>query len=477
MRIAVIGAGIVGSLISRELSKYDLELHLIEKNPDVGWGTTKANSAIIHAGYDDPPGTMRARFCVLGNELYGELSRDLDFDFRRIGSHVVAFTEEEMEILEDLMDRGMKNGVQNLRILDREELLSMEPNLNPSVKASLWAPSAGITEPWEVAISAVENAMENGLNLHLNERVLEISVERGKVRRVKTNKGEYDVDIVINCAGVHADDIVKMAGAEPFDILPRKGEYILLDEDAHVVNSIIFPTPTKKSKGILILPTIDGGTLLGPTAEDLPKSKKDDLETTKDGIERIKRACLKLVPSLNFSRVLKTFAGMRAETKKMDFIIGKTKVWGFINVAGMRSPGLTAAPAIAKYVVEKIIQEDLGVGLERKKNFKPFRKRIPHIENYGLEEWEEVVKKDPRFGKMVCFCNKVSEGEIVEAIKRGARTLDGVKFRTKAGFGKCQGGFCTLRILEIMSRELGIPIEEIKLNNDEASMMNGKVRE
>ncbi|MBO8161716.1 MAG: NAD(P)/FAD-dependent oxidoreductase [Thermosipho sp. (in: Bacteria)] len=477
MRVFVIGAGIVGSLIARELSKYDIELHIIEKAPDIGWGVTKANSAIIHGGYDDPPGSVRARFAAYGNKLYDELSKELDFGFKRVGSYVVAFKEEEVSYLKELLVRGEKNGVSNLEILSSAEIRKREPNISDKAIAALWCPTAGITEPWEVAIAAIENAQENGAVVHLGERVTNIIVRNQKVRKIITNKGEYSADIIINAAGLFADEIAKMAGVGDFEIFPRKGEYILLDKKLKgLVNSVIFPTPTKKSKGILVVPTVDGGILLGPNAVDLPKDQKNNVKTTREGLNEVYEKAKKLIPSIDLSLTVKTFAGLRPETKDKDFIIGTTKVWGFVNAAGMRSPGLTAAPAIAKYIVEKVISEDLKINLTKKANFNPYRKKIPHIEEVSLEYWEELVKKDPKFGKTICFCNNVSEGEIVEAIKRGARTLDGVKFRTRASFGRCQGGFCSLKIMEIISRELSIPLEEVKMNYENSKILNGKVR-
>lgn len=478
MRVFVIGAGIVGSMIARELTKYDLEVHIVEKKPDIGWGVTKANSAILHAGYDDPEGSIRGELCSLGNEMFSEISNELDVDVKRVGSYVVAFTEDEMKTLEELLKRGERNNVPDLKIMEKQELLSREPNLNPNVLGALWAPTAGITEPWEVAIAAVENAIMNGATLHLNEEVIDIKVENNRVKSLKTNKAEYGTDLIINAAGLFADEITKLAGAQPsFDIFPRKGEYILLDKKlGNLVNSVIFPTPTEKSKGILVLPTADGGLLLGPNAQDLPKEKKANLETTKKGLEEVKNGTLRLVPKIDFSYSIKSFAGLRPETRNRDFILGKTNIWGFLNAAGMRSPGLTAAPAVAKYLVEKVIPEELKIPILKKKDFNPFRNRIPHMENVDEESWDKLVKKDPKFGKIVCFCNNVTEGEIVEAIKRGARTFDGVKFRTRAGFGRCQSGFCGLKILEILSRELSIPLENIKMSSENSWIMNGKVR-
>ncbi|PLV60491.1 NAD(P)/FAD-dependent oxidoreductase [Thermotoga sp. KOL6] len=479
MRVVVIGAGVFGSLIARELTKYDVEVILIEKNLDVGWGVTKANSAIVHAGYDDPPGSVRAQFCAKGNMMYEDLSKELDFDFKRIGSFVVAFNEEELEELEKLLKQGEENGVPGLTILERDEILSMEPNLNPEIKYALYAPTAGITEPWMVAIAAVENGVKNGLKLILGEKVVGFVKSNGRITELITNKSHYHADVVINCAGLHGDEISKMAGAEYVPLHPRKGEYILLDKKLQgLVRRVIFPTPTKISKGILVLPTVDGGILLGPTAEDLPEDMKDRPITTKEGLEKVREFTKRLVPSLDFSLTVKTFSGLRPESPQKDFFIkASDTVKNFVNVIATRSPGLTAAPAVAKYVVEELIQEKMKLPLIKKKDFDPTRERIPHYSSLPIEKWQEEIKKDPRAGRLVCFCNEVTEKEIVEAIRRGARTLDGIKFRTRAMFGRCQGGFCMVRILKILEKELEVDMSEIRMKSENSWVVDGKVRE
>ncbi len=479
MKAVVIGAGVFGALVARELTRYDLEVTLIEKNLDVGWGVTKANSAIVHAGYDDPPETVRARFCAKGNAMYEELSKELDFEFKRVGSFVVAFNDEELKELERLLKQGEKNGVPGLRILERDELLSMEPSLNPEIKYALYAPTAGITEPWMVAIAAVENAVKNGLKLVLGERVTGFEKANGRVKKVITDKNEYEADIVINCAGLYADEIAKMAGVEYVPIHPRKGEYILLDKKLQgLVRRVIFPAPTKISKGILVLPTVDGGILLGPTAEDLPQDMKDRPITTREGLEKVRSFTKRLVPSIDLSLAIKTFSGLRPESPQKDFFIGVSEsVKNFVNVMATRSPGLTAAPAVAKYVVEELIQEKMKLQLMKKESFDPHREGIKRYASLPLEEWQKEIEKDPRAGRMVCFCNEVTEKEIVEAIRRGARTLDGIKFRTRAMFGRCQGGFCMVKIMKILARELGVDICEIRMNSKGSWVVNGKVRE
>ncbi|HEY8542608.1 MAG TPA: NAD(P)/FAD-dependent oxidoreductase [Pseudothermotoga sp.] len=479
MKVVIIGAGVVGSLAARELSKYDLDLTIIEKNLDIGWGVTKANSAILHAGYDDPVGSNRSKFCSKGNTMYTLLSQELDFEIKRIGSYVVAFSDEEVKTIEELYEQGKVNGVPGLEIHDRSTLLEKEPNLNKEVKCGLWAPTAGITEPWMVAIAAVENAVANGAKIVLNEKVIGFEKENDRIKKVITDKNSYQADIVINAAGLFADQIAILAGAEYVPLHPRRGEYILLDKKVgSTVKSIIFPTPTKTSKGILVLPTIDGGLLLGPTATDLPSEMKNHFETTQEGLEQIRNFTKTLVPSLDFSQTVKTFCGLRPESPQKDFFIGASKiVKNFVNLMAMRSPGLTAAPAIAEYLTEEIIQKELGLKLFPKKDFNPIRKGIKKIVELPLEEWQELVKKDPAAGRLICYCNEVTEAEIIEAIRRGARSLDGIKFRTRAMFGRCQGGFCSIKIMKILERELKLDMSEIVLKSPQSWIVDGKVRE
>jgi glycerol-3-phosphate dehydrogenase len=478
MKIIIIGGGIIGTFIGRELSKYDVEITLIEKNLDIAWGTTKANSAVLHPGYDDEPGTMRAKLCSRGNYLHYQLAKELDYEVKNTGDLVVAFNEDERKILEELILRGAKNNVPGLTLLEGNEIFQKEPNLNKEIKYALWAPTGGIIEPWGAAIAALENAMMNGLKLILGEKVIDFEKRNKKIYKVYTNRASYEADIIINAAGLYGDEIAKIAGSEFQPIHPRRGEYILLDKKmGNIVNSVIFPTPTPKTKGILVLPTIDGGLLLGPTAEDLPEDQKDNTSTSVAGIRKIIEETQKLVPSLDISYAIKTFAGLRAETPNKDFFIKLSeKVNNFINVIGIRSPGLTAAPAIAEYVVEEIIIEEMKINLTKKKNFIPFRRKIKKYSELPLEDWNEEIKRDPSCGKIVCYCNQVTEREIIEAIKRGANTIDGIKFRTRASFGRCQGNFCGPKILEILSRELNKDISEIFLNSENSWILNGRVR-
>ena len=474
MRIAVIGAGAVGALIARELCRYEAEVLLFEREPDVGWGVTKANSGIVHAGFHDEPGTLRARFCAPGNALFEELAAELEIPFRRTGAYVLAFSREERSVLDGLKERGEANGVPGLELHGVEEVLAREPRVNPEVTAGLWAPTVGITLPWEIAIAAVENARANGLELHLSEPVTGIEVEGRRVRAVRTPVGRYPVDAAVNAAGLYADRISCMAGLEGLSLHPRRGEYVLLDETTgDLVKTVLFPAPTAVSKGILVLPTVGGGVLLGPNARDLPPDAREATATTREGLEEVIAGAKRLVPDLPLGKAIKVFAGLRPESPQEDFVLGDTEVEGFYQAAAMRSPGLTAAPAVARWLAREIA---LAHGLRERSDFRPKRARIPHPADLPEGEWDRLIREDPRWGRIVCFCNRVTEGEIVEAIRRGARTLDGIKFRTKAGFGRCQGGFCTDRILAILARELGVPPEEVTLRGEGSRLVVGEVR-
>ncbi len=476
VKIAVVGAGVVGSLIARELTRYCADVLLFEQQPDIGWGVTKANSAIIHGGFHEIPGSERAQFCVEGNKMYEKLSHELSVPFNRTGAYVIALSNEQLPAIEELYQQGIANGVTGLEIQDKKKVLSREPNLNPSLVAGLWSPSVGITQPWDIAIAAVENAATNGLNLHLGEEVIGIETSNSHVKEIVTCKNKYDVDAVVNAAGMFADRIAWMAGISGLQIFPRRGEYILLDKKVgSLVSSVIFPPPDKVSKGILIVPTIDGGVLLGPTAQNLGPGQKINVQTTREGLLQIIDSVRKLIPELDLSPVVKTFSGLRPETKDKRFILGKTSVSGFFQAAGMRSPGLTAAPSVARLLANDIIAQTLNI--KRKRSFNPTRQPIQRTADLPEEAVEELIKSNPLYGHIICQCNQVTEGEIVDAIKRGARTLDGVKFRTRAGFGRCQGGFCTDKILMILARELNLSPTEITWRGGQSYVVDRQLRQ
>jgi len=474
VRVAVVGAGIVGSLIARELARYEADVLLVEREPDVGWGITKANSGIVHAGFHDPPGTALARFCALGNALFEQLALELDFAFHRCGAWVLAFTPDERRVLDGLLNQGMENGVPGLTICPPDDVLSEQPYVTPDVAAGLWAPTVGITEPWAVALAAAENARENGADWHVGEAVTGIAVRTGRVQAVVTDRGRYAADVVVNAAGLWADRIAAMAGLSEPRLAPRRGEYILLDASARAfVRSVLFPTPNPHSKGILVVPTVDGGVLLGPTAEDVSLDAKRATETTAHGMAVVRAGATRLVPALARMPAIHAFAGLRPESSGRDFVVGPTPVRGFYQAAAMRSPGITAAPALARWLAESISAE---FSLQPKSRFISARKGIPRTADLSAHEWDALIERDPHYGQIACPCNGVTEGEIMEAIRRGATTVDGVKFRTRAGFGRCQGGSCADRVLAILTRELCVSPEEVTLRGPGSALVADRVR-
>jgi len=482
LKIAVIGAGVVGSLIARQLTRYRCEIHVFEKEEDVGWGVTKANSAVIHGGYDDLPGTVRARFCAKGNKMYTPLSEELGFELNRIGSFVLAQKPEDFSYLETLRKQAIENGLTGCAILPAQKVREMEPYVADSILGGFWCPTAGITEPWMVAIGAVENAVKNGAHLHLSEAVTGFITDEGprgrRIAAVKTDRSEYPIDIVINASGLYADELSELAGASCPPLHPRKGEYLLLDKfDPPLVRSVLFPIPSAISKGILVLPTVDGGLLLGPTATDLPKGEKQETRTTREGLSETLSSARTLVPTLDPQWTVKSFAGLRPESPQKDFVIGKTEIDGFVQAAAMRSPGLTAAPAVAEHIVEEVLIRECGYAFERNDRFTPVNPPYENVSRLSLIEWEKRIEEDPLYGKMACVCNKVTEGDIRDAVRRGATTVDGVKFRTRASFGRCQGGFCLAKIAEILARESGRSLGEIKMRSGKTEILRGMVRE
>lgn len=458
VQVAIVGGGIIGTLTARELSRYELDVLLLEKEAEVGWGTTKANSGIVHAGIHEDPGTLKAKYCFPGNQMYPKLCEELDVSFRMNGILVVAQSEEEMEMVQMYYQRGLERGVP-VRLLSREELLAQEPNLTPNVVGAVFAPEGGSVMPFELAAAAMENAMANGAQLMTDSPVLNAWVE-GDKKYLETPTHIIEADVVINAAGLFADEIARMFGDNYFSIVPRKGEEYLFDGALDgMVNSIIFPIPSSKtSKGILVIPTADGNLMIGPTSDTVPD--KGDLGTSSDGFNRIFAETRRLVPNLDPRKIITQFAGVRAASDRGDFIIEfSPNVPGLLHLAGIESPGLTAAPAIAADVPKML--EEQGFKLNPKANFQPRREGVVRFRTLSREEQDELIRQNPAYGRIVCRCETVTEAEIVDAIRRGARTLDGVKFRTRAGAGRCQSGFCQPVITSILSRELGIPVEEV----------------
>lgn len=470
--VVVIGGGIVGTAVLRELSKYDLKCILVEKEPDLAMGTTKANSAILHAGFDAPTGSLKAITNVRGNKLYHELEQELDLDIKWTGSLVAATTDEEMATLQELLERGKANGVEGLKILSREEVLQKEKNLT-SVKGALWAPSAGVCWPFGAALAFARCAVQNGAEVMRDCRVLGFIKEDGRITGVETSQGVIKTKYVVNAAGVYADEIAKLAGDESFTITPRKGEYILFDKTAcsSLVFGVVFPTPTKKSKGILVCTTTHGNTFIGPNAQDM--EDKEDHAVTAEGMNEIIASARKLIPNLPMGAAITEFSGLRAVSSTGDFIIGASAVAGLYNAAGMQSPGLTAAPAVAEMLVEAIVKDS---GAKAKADFKAELPKKPVFNRLNWDKQAELIKENSLYGRVICRCETITEAEIVEAIHEscGARTVDGVKRRTRAGMGRCQGGFCGPRVTQILARELNIPVPEVLKERADSHMFYEK---
>ena len=458
--VIIIGAGVSGCAVARELSRYELDICVLEKESDVCEGTSKANSGIVHGGFDAKPGTLKAKLNVLGNQMMDEMAEKLDFPFRRNGAMVVCQSKEEMAVLEELMERGKKNGVEGMEMLSRSQALLLEPNLADTVYAAIHIPSSGIVCPFEMNLAYAENAVQNGVQFHLETEVKQIEkMENGF--RVLTDKGMFETRFLINAAGVYADIFHNMVSREKIHITPRRGEYCLLDKNAgNLVERTIFQIPTPKGKGVLVTPTVHGNLLIGPTAADI--TDKEGTETTSDGLEEVMKKCTKSVKNIPKRQIITSFAGLRAHEDDGDFIIQEVKdAKGFIDVAGIESPGLSSVPAIGVYV------RDIMAGLTElceKKEFCEHRKRITRISELSIEEHNGLIQENPAYGQIVCRCEGVTMGEILDAIHRplGATTLDGIKRRTRAGMGRCQAGFCTPKNMELLAEELHLELKDIR---------------
>ena len=462
--VIIIGCGVVGAAIARELSRFKIKVAVLDKETDVSFGTSKANSGIIHGGFHADPGSNKAKLVVPGNRMFDQLCEELDFPFERRGELMVAFSEEDIRVLQTYYERGKQNRVPYLEMLGRDRVLEMEPNLNSDVQGALFAPTAGIICPYEYCFALIGNAKENGVELFLNNKVTWIGKTTDEIFEIKTESGEeYKTDYIINAAGLFADEIANFVGINDFKICPRKGEEYLLDRRVGtLVKRVVFPTPTKTSKGMLVIPTVDGPVMVGPTAVDI--EDKTDFSTTREGLQQVFHHAQKMVPEIRTNDIITSFVGLRPAASGGDFILGKTKVEGFINAAGIESPGLTASPAIAEFIRETLRRE--GLKLELKSDFEPHRKhkftRVRHlIETREFDKYSKIVDKNKDYSKLACRCENVTEAEIIAAIKLGHTTLDGIKFATRAGTGRCQAGFCTSRVMEIIHRETGIPFEQI----------------
>lgn len=457
--LIIIGGGCIGTSIARELSKYKLDILVLEKNSEVCQETTKANSAIIHGGYDAEPGSLKAKLNVLGNQMYEKLSKDLEFEYKNIGSMVIAFDEEDRKTLRDLYQRGIENKVGGIEIISGDRAREMEPLIAEEVLEALYCKSAGIVDPFNYTYAMMENAIDNGASLSTETEVLSLEKKEEYIL-VKTNKGDYKTSFLINAGGLNSDKIANMAGDFDFEIIPTKGLYRLLAKDPNFnLGKVLFQTPTSKGKGVLLTPTYEGNTMVGPTSEMIKEMV--DGPSQEETLESLDKLGKKSIPTINLKKTIRLFTGIRAKPNTGDFCIYPSKnMQGLVHVGGIESPGLSAAPAIALYV--KDLLEEMDLELKEKKDFNPKRKRIPRLARLPEEERKSLIEKEARYGEKVCLCESVSEEEIVEAIGRGAVTVDGVKRRVRAGMGFCQGRRCREKVKDLIARELHIDKEDIK---------------
>ena len=472
--ICIIGAGITGSLIARELSRYKLKILVLEKENDVGNVTTNANSAIIHSGYDPVHGTLKAKLNVLGNAKYDQLTKELDVSFKRIGSLTVAVEDEQLKILEELKERSAQNGVE-VKLLNHDEVIAIEPNITKEVKGALLAPTCGIIDPFNLCVHAMENAMDNGVELKLNSAVSAIN-KKDNNWEIHAKSGIYEAKVVINCAGNHADKIASLVEDIDWNITSRKGEYFVLDHfDDNFIRHTIFPLPSAKGKGILVTPTYSGDYLVGPSSEFT--DNKEDYATDAPTLNEVKNKSSLLVPNVPFGETIRVFSGLRPTPSTHDFIIGFSKKDDrFINVAGIESPGLASSPAIAEYVINEYVNKVLK--LEANKDFNPYVK--PYIRMKYLDEnkKKEMISKNKDFGDIICNCEQVTLGEIEDALNRNCppRSVKALKRRTRAGFGKCQGGVCQPSIVLLLAKHYNISPLDVLLDDEGSNILVEKVK-
>lgn len=469
--VAIIGSGITGSACAYFLSKYRLKIAVIEKNNDVCCGTTKANSAIIHAGYDPHPETLMAKLNVKGSAMAKEICAKLDVPYNQIGSLVVAFSEEEAKTVEELFERGNANGVPDLKILNREELKEAEPMISDEALCALYAPSAAIVNPWEYGLAMAETAVRNGAEILLESEVTSIKKENG-VFKITAGEKEIEAKYVINAAGVNCDDVHNMIAPPKFKVIPSAGEYYLLDKsEGKRARHVIFQCPNKDGKGVLVSPTVHGNLIVGPNAD---ARDKDDTSTKTRCLDFVREKAVKSVPSINFRENIRNFTGVRAATEIDDFII-EFACEGFLDLAGIKSPGLSAAPAIAGLAV-KMLGES-GLALEEKESFTDERTHL-RFKHLSDEEKNNAVKKNSAYGRVICRCETITEGEIIDALNSPIPpvSLDGIKRRAGTGMGRCQGGFCGPKVLEIMAKYKNEPFEAVLQDNTGSVILTGKTK-
>ena len=472
--VAVVGAGVVGGMIARELSAYKLNLCILDKAHDVATGASSANSAIVHAGFDAKEGSLKALLNVRGSELMAQTCRELGVKYKNNGSLVIGFTDEDRETVELLYRRGVANGVKGLRVLNAEELHALEPNVSKNAICALHAPTGSIVCPYELTIASVGNAMDNGASLLLDFEV--VGIEDGKdAFTVKAADGRaVTAKYIINAAGLYADAIAAMVGDTSYTVHARRGEYVLLDkESGSLIQNTIFRTPSKMGKGILVSPTVDGNLITGPTSVDI--GEKTNKATTPEGLAHVMRETRENVDGVMYNQTITSFCGLRAVGSTGDFIINIPRE-RFVNVAGIESPGLSSAPAIAEYVIGLL--KESGMTLEKDPTFDPIRAPMHAFREGSLEEKNAIIKKDPAYGRIICRCETVTEGEILAAIRQNPkpRDLDGVKRRTRAQMGRCQGGFCSPYIVELLAQEMQVPYESVTKFGGDSYINVGKTK-
>ena len=452
--IIIVGAGVTGCFIARELARYKLNVLVLEKNNDVGNETTSANSAIIHSGYDPLPGTLKAKLNVEGNKMYDQVCEELDVSFKRIGSITVALDDKQVETLKELQIRAKENGVETI-LLTREELLEKEPMLSKDVVGGLLAPTAGIIDPFNLSVHLMENAIDNGVKLILDEEVTSIVKKEGNF----LINDKYEAKVVINATGVNGDLVNELINDKTFDIMPRKGQYYVFDHFKRpFVNHTLFMVPSDKGKGVLISPTTSGNYLVGPSANLVARDEKS---TDKGTLNNVKEQANNMIENIPYYETIRTFAGIRATPSTHDFIIEESETENFINVVGIESPGLASSPAIAKKVVEEIIAKKFD--LVKKDDFNPYVRKYIKMKSLSIEERQRYFKENKDYGTIVCKCEQVSKGEIIDCLKRSCppRSIKGLKRRLRVGFGKCQGGMCQPLALEILAEYYGVDRKEI----------------
>ncbi len=469
--VCIIGGGVTGCAIARELTRYDLKIAILEKQNDVAEGTTKANSAIVHSGYDAKPGSLKAKYNVTGSQMFEQWCQELNVAYKRNGSLVLAFSEDDLPELEALLERGITNGVAGLSILDREQLQAREPSVSPEAAYALLAETGAICSPYDLTIRLAEHAVVNGAELFTDCKVSSV-VNEEEGFRLQTDQDSFSCKILVNAAGVYADEINNQLSEDKFKITPRRGQYWMLDKACGpVFASTVFQLPTKLGKGVLVTPTVEGTIILGPTAEDI--LDKDDVATTADELEKILNTASRSWPNIPRNCFITAFAGIRAHSDRDDFIIGESRdVTGYYLAAGIESPGLTAAPAIALELAGKIADK---LNAEPAKDFKEPPPPIISFRESSNEERRRLISEDPAYGRLICRCEQVSEAEIRSSIRRpaGARTVDAVKRRTRAGMGRCQGGFCLPNVIRILAEELDLEPTEITKYGKDSRILTG----